>query len=845
MRLVAAADAACHHRLVPACVSGIRSRLLAAVFVPLLVCSCSGRGARTDEPPPPLPTETRLELIPLLPTAELEGYPHGVATRYATVRDSLREMIFVRPPSTIRFPAVPLHPGAELHVGLALYPRIDPQPPPVTFVVRVDVGFGWHEVLRHEISATDRPAWHDLAAALPQGSGPNDTGALELETLGGDARVLALWSWPTVTSYGVPGKRSPAVPLREESLADLLHDFDGGRAEASPAGNLPRLLEQRSSEGAAVVAGMSVPPGAAARWQLALGPQDALRFRILVARDAGTPNAGEAGFSVRARRVQPGGAAGPWREAGRAVIDLRTVRPDAMWPRELPDLLPLGLDAEGTWELELRGVGPASPGVRVAVASLTAVRRIETPRRPRGAGGRNIVLLLVDTLRADALGTYGYARATSPNLDRLAGEGIVFENVMAPAPTTLPSAASVLTGLTPAHHGVTGLLSFRSPTDSRNLDFRVTTLAELAARGGYDTAAFVTNIFLAPGHGFELGFAEYESYPFRDAGWIADAVSEWLAAHRRDRFFLYVHFFDPHAPYSAPEPFYGMFGRDYQGAIDHNLSDPRLERSLGAILAVTAGHPIDIDDGLGEEARLEAGRRVRAGPGLLARLRDLYDGEVRCWDDALAVVERALRDAGLWNDTIVAVVADHGEAFGEGSHLGHGFDLDPAVLQVPFILFGGGVGPPRRISVPASLVDVTPVLLELAGLPVPPGLDGEPLSALEAGGGAARTLFAGTLQYARPERGEATDRQPAFLARNASWEAVHLLQDDDWRLRRCGAAGEPAARSVGADEVPEELRAALAVYAEALQQTERSTDVQESALDEHELEALRALGYLR
>jgi arylsulfatase A-like enzyme len=813
--------------------------------VPLLVSSCSGRGGRTDEPPPPIPTETRLELIPLLPTAELEGYPHGVTTRYATLHDSLREILFVRPSSTIRFPAVPLHQGAELHVGLTLYPRIDPQPPPVTFVVRVDVGFGWHEVLRYEISATDAARWHDSAASLPQGSGPNDTGAVELETLGGDARTLALWSWPTVTSYGVPGKTSPAVPWREEPLADLLRDFDGGRAEASPAGDLPRLLEQRSPEGAALVAGMSVPPGTAARWQLALGPQDALRFRILVARDAGTPDAGEAGFSLRARRVRPGGAAGPWREAGRAVIDLRTVRPDAIWPRERRDLLPLDLDAEGTWELELRGLGPASAGVRVAVASLTAVHCIETPRRPRGTGGRNIVLLLVDTLRADALGTYGYARATSPNLDRLAGKGLVFEDVMAPAPSTLPSTASVLTGLTPAHHGVAELILSRSPRDSRKLDPGVTTLAQLAARGGYDTAAFVTNIFLAPGNGFELGFAEYNSQPFRDAGWIAAAVSEWLVAHRRDRFLLYVHFYDPHTPYSAPEPFYGMFGRDYQGAIDHNLSNPWLERSLGTIRAVTGGWPVDIDESLGEEARLEAGRRVRAGPGLPARLRDLYDGEVRYWDDALAVVERALRDAGLWDDTIVAVVADHGEAFGEGSHLGHGFDLDPTVLHVPFILFGGGVGPPRRISVPASLVDVAPVLLELAGLPVPPGLDGEPLSVLEAGGREVRTLFASTLQYARAEPGETTERQPAFLARNASWEAVHLARDDDWRLRRCGAGGEPVARAVVADEVPVELRAALAAYEEAMQQAERAADVRDTAIDEHELEALRALGYVR
>src|SRR5213593_2684210 len=170
----------------------------------------------------------------------------------------------------------------------------------------------------------------------------------------------------------------------------------------------------------------------------------------------------------------------------------------------------------------------------------------------RSAPHPNVLLITIDTLRADRLGCYGYARPTSPHIDRLATEGALFERAYTTLPRTTQSVASILTGRYPKSHGARGLFSTLSPA---NL-----TLAEILREQGYDTAGFVSNLFLRPGQGFEQGFGSYDNPPARwdgdSAGAISSAALDWLERRRPGHpFFLWVHYLDPHWTYRPVPPF--------------------------------------------------------------------------------------------------------------------------------------------------------------------------------------------------------------------------------------------------------------------------------------------------
>lgn len=311
----------------------------------------------------------------------------------------------------------------------------------------------------------------------------------------------------------------------------------------------------------------------------------------------------------------------------------------------------------------------------------------------------NVVIYLVDALRADRLGCYGNPSGLSPHADALARDGVLFEHAVAQCSWTTPSVASILTGLRPSRHGV----SSRSAV----LPEEAVTAAELIREAGYQTAGFSTNAYITERAGFDQGFDHFE-FSYRRSQEVTAAVSAWLEQRDRRRpFFLYVHTIDPHAPYD-PGP-----GHRQRFAADVN------DRNIGTTEHLHA---------LGDKA-------VPATDEVTADLLRLYDAEVAENDDAFGGLVEALRQSGLLEDTVVVLVADHGEEFREHGVFGHAWDLYGEVLDVPLIVRAPGALPGTRVRELVQHTDVLPTILDAVGIAIPPALDGMSLWGVIHGAG--------------------------------------------------------------------------------------------------------------
>lgn len=361
--------------------------------------------------------------------------------------------------------------------------------------------------------------------------------------------------------------------------------------------------------------------------------------------------------------------------------------------RPPPVVLP---DREGQpIRMGLRCVGDAGVvavvGPRVTWVSDPA-EGVEPEPAARRAGltwrAPNVVVYLVDTLRADRLGCYGNPSGLSPHADALARDGVLFEHAVAHCSWTTPSVVSILTGLRPSRHGVNSRLSV--------LPDEAVTAAELLREAGYQTAGYSTNAYITERAGFDQGFDHFE-FSYRRSHEVTAAVAAWLEERDRNRpFFLYVHTIDPHAPYDP--------GLEYRQRFAPDVRDPKI--------------------GTTEHLRALGDKLVPATDEVTADLRRLYDAEVAENDDALGRLVEALRQNGLWEDTVVVFVADHGEEFREHGVFGHGWDLYGEVLDVPLIVRAPGGLRGKRVGELVQHTDVLPTVLDAVGVAIPPGLDG-------------------------------------------------------------------------------------------------------------------------
>jgi len=286
----------------------------------------------------------------------------------------------------------------------------------------------------------------------------------------------------------------------------------------------------------------------------------------------------------------------------------------------------------------------------------------------------NLLLITIDTLRADHLGCYGYKEIKTPHMDTLASEGVIFTQAITPVPITLPAHTSIMTGLYPIQHGVRNNGNFV-------LDEEAVTLAEIMRDNGYQTGACTGAFVLKSIFGLDQGFHFYEDslptggnqldllYNERKAEAITPVALKWLKKNKEKKFFLWIHYFDPHAAYSPPSP----FAEEYQN------------------------HP--------------------------------YDGEIAYTDKCIGDLWQGMKKMGLTNKTIIILTSDHGEGLGEHGEATHAIFIYEATLRVPLIIKGPKGLFPKGKSIPAmvSNMDIFPTVLELFGLEKIPDLPSKSL----------------------------------------------------------------------------------------------------------------------
>lgn len=313
----------------------------------------------------------------------------------------------------------------------------------------------------------------------------------------------------------------------------------------------------------------------------------------------------------------------------------------------------------------------------------------------------NVVLISLDSLRADHVGSYGYDRATTPALDRLAAEGVRFSEAISTSSWTLPTHLTMFTSRYQISHGVVHDRIALSPA--------VPILGEIMKANGFVTAGFVSAPYVAPHYGYARGMDEYVDLS-AEYGHRREARSEivspklndlalpWLEKHKDEQFFLFVHNFDIHYDYVPPSPYDEMFDPTYDGTMD----------------------------GTNFIERPDVNRRM--DPQDLQHIVALYDGEIRFVDDHVARILAKIDELGLRDETLVIVVSDHGEEFFEHGNKGHHRTVYEEVLRIPFVMrLPGKIPAGVVVNEPVSLVDLMPTILDLVGIDGPTGMEGRSL----------------------------------------------------------------------------------------------------------------------
>jgi arylsulfatase A-like enzyme len=339
---------------------------------------------------------------------------------------------------------------------------------------------------------------------------------------------------------------------------------------------------------------------------------------------------------------------------------------------------------------------------------------------PSGAGAERapVILIVIDTLRTDALGCYGAERSATPRLDAWSGECVRFETAYSQAPWTLPSFASLLTSTFPAEHGALGKREKKNFFPIRE---ELVTAAEVYSEAGYRTGAIVNNIFLRGDFGFERGFDNYDFFPAtvvktRGADEVTGLGLRWLKEHARsgDPYFLMLHYFDPHFTYRPPREFLQEYGGSYTDAIKK------------------IAHPDDVRSG-----------KVNLNPWDKDSLRSLYEGEVAFADSEVGRLLDWLDAEGLMDEAVVIVTSDHGEEFWDHGGFEHGHTQYEELIRVPLLIrFPEARHQGRVVKEPVRLMDLMPTLFDSADIEPPPTFKGASfLSAIEGKDSASTDPF--------------------------------------------------------------------------------------------------------
>ena len=532
--------------------------------------------------------------------------------------------------------------------------------------------------------------------------------------------VAVLCSLSALAACGPPAPGpAPTQRLIETEPERLLDLQTRGRLAAGEAESISASLpgSWRVVEGGELRSAILTTAGAPRRWELHLPPHARLRF-------ACSPAAFGAGAGAARVRIEA--------ETGEdeVLFETDTDALPAGWQDAEIDLADFG-GSRVTLIFETRP-GGAEPEPLISAWADPIVRPAPAPGA--SAPGPNVVIVSIDTLRADHLSLYGYDRETSPHLDRWAGtRGVVFRETVAPSPWTLPSHVSLFTGQDALRHGV----NFLSPAPA-SLEM----LAERLHARGYRTVALTDGGYMHPRFGLSQGFDAYRfEYPASSRRErlpeAMDRLLEWLGvlAAGDEPFLLFFHTYAVHEPYFAREPYFERFGGEAPAPPGSPLRAETRERAMQRDEGFRGRRGFVLFDA--------AGREQRARTEDLARIGALYDSGIAYVDAQLPRLLEALDEPGLASRTLVVITSDHGEALGDHDFGGHGHLYDDTLL-VPLVIAGPGLRGGRQVKTPVRLVDVAPTLLELLQLPVGAELDGASLVPLLDGdeAGSPRDAFA-------------------------------------------------------------------------------------------------------
>jgi arylsulfatase A-like enzyme len=425
----------------------------------------------------------------------------------------------------------------------------------------------------------------------------------------------------------------------------------------------------------------------------------------------------------------------------------------------------------------------------------------------------NLVVITLDTFRADRLGAHGHLGDLTPHLDEWARASTLFVNAVTPMGTTHPAHASLFTGLYPAAHGV------RWNGDA--LDESFVTLAERLATRGYRTAAFVAKRSLLLRGGLDQGFEGRsdrvevgKQRSSRHGERVNELARAWLRDASEDPFFLWLHYFDAHSPYR---------------------SHPHTPAPIGADLEIYASGistELFMDFGTGRLPATDENRRL---------INALYDGEVRETDAQVAEILAELGERGLLDHAVVAIAADHGQLLGEHAEVGHGYSLWEPVLRIPFMIWRSSSAGGQVVETRVSLIDLLPTLLELLLVPIPADLPGRSLvRALRGEDLPDVPVYAGVRIPKPDEDGSLILSDPRIAVYSGPWKLV--LDGEEQTL--FDLASDPEEHRPVAPPRADDVRARLVPLARAYRERDganrESGDVPDDVREE-----LEALGYLR
>jgi len=342
-----------------------------------------------------------------------------------------------------------------------------------------------------------------------------------------------------------------------------------------------------------------------------------------------------------------------------------------------------------------------------------------------GSQGANVILISIDTLRGDRLGCSGHHRNTSPFVDRLSEDSVNFRSTYSHAPSTTSSHASIFTSLLPSHHGA-------SCAQHRPIPRQLTTMAERLQADGYDTVSFNDGGQVSAEFGFDHGFDEYNSirhgaHGHSDFRFTVEQAIAWLRGRKAGRFFLFLHTYQTHHPYTPKPYYYDLMGEAYDGLLPN-------EATMELLTQINRG----------ERPLTPADRE---------HISTLYDAEIRQMDAAFGWLVSELKRKKLYDDTLIIFTSDHGEEFGEHGTMGwHSHTLYDELLRVPLIIkFPNGAFAGREVDQPVRSIDILPTLLDVLDLEPPKILEGRSLVPMIKGFDRAPRLTIARQDYADPE----------------------------------------------------------------------------------------------